>query len=68
MSVKQLPDGTWYYRFQYVKRSFRKGVQVMVVLRDGAAYRNACRRDMRDQGQGCDTASDADALRSALEK
>ena len=24
MSVKQLPDGKWYYRFQYVKRSFRK--------------------------------------------
>ena len=24
MSVKQLLDGTWYYRFQYVKRSFRK--------------------------------------------
>jgi len=24
MSVKQLPNGTWYYRFQYVKRSYRK--------------------------------------------
>src|SRR5258708_16388920 len=24
MSVKHLPDGTWYYRFEYVKRGFRK--------------------------------------------